>query len=49
MGEIDSTQPFHVTDEDKRVLALTDDEYPLLSWEFCKEVIGISTLFPYIN
>jgi hypothetical protein len=34
--------PFHLTPEDLKVLSMTDEEYTPLTWEFIKEVIGIS-------
>lgn len=39
MGD-STTQPFHLTDEDLKVLAQTDEDYVRLSWDFIKEVIG---------
>jgi hypothetical protein len=35
--------PFDLTPEDLEVLSMTDNEYSLLTWDFIKEVIGIST------
>jgi len=43
MGEADPSQPFHLTQEDKNVLDMTDEEYTLLDWEFVRHVIGALT------
>jgi hypothetical protein len=46
MGDIKANPPsstpstIHLTDRDRQVLALTDEEYTLLSWDYVKEAIG---------
>jgi hypothetical protein len=35
-----SDLPFPLTRTDYNLLALTDEEYTPMSWEYCKEVIG---------
>ena len=42
MGDSTGVQPapFLVTDEDRAILSMTDDEYKPLSWDYIKSVIG---------